>query len=96
MIVSFGDSATEALYHGHRTGVVRRYPVHVVTRARRKLDLVDAAKRLDDLGRVPGSRLEALRGDRAGFHSIRVNEQWRIVFRWTLHGPALVSLIDYH
>lgn len=96
MIVSFGDSATEALYHGWRTGVVRRFPVDVVGRGRRKLDMLDAARRLDDLSKPPGNRLEALRGDRTGFHSIRVNDQWRVVFRWTLHGPAFVSLIDYH
>jgi proteic killer suppression protein len=96
VIVSFGDSATEALYHGWRTGVVRRFPVDVVGRGRRKLDMLDAARRLDDLSKPPGNRLEALRGDRTGFHSIRVNDQWRVVFRWTLHGPAFVSLIDYH
>jgi len=96
MIVSFGDSATAALYHAYGTGAVRRFPLDVVRRARRKLDMVDAARRLDDLAKPPGNRLEALRGDRVGFHSIRVNDQWRITFRWTLHGPALVSLVDYH
>ena len=96
MIVSFGDSATEAFYHGYGTGVLRRYPFDLIRRARRKLDMLDAARRLDDLARPPGNRLEALRGDRAGFHSIRVSGQWRLVFRWTLHGPSLVSLVDYH
>ena len=96
MIVSFGDAATEGLFHGDRTGVVRRYPRDVVVRARRKLDMVNSARRLGDLACPPGNRLEALSGKSLGFHSIRVNDQRRIVFRWTLHGPAMVSLVDYH
>ncbi|MCC7382060.1 MAG: type II toxin-antitoxin system RelE/ParE family toxin [Deltaproteobacteria bacterium] len=62
----------------------------------RKLDLLDFAHRLDDLRAPPGNRLEALRGDRAGFHSIRVNDQWRIVFRWSDDGPEAVDVVDYH
>lgn len=96
MIVSFDDSATEALHHGVATSAARRFPLDVIRRARRKLDMLDAARRLDDLPKPPGNRLESLRGDRLGFHSIRVNDQWRITFRRTLHGPALVALVDYH
>jgi len=64
--------------------------------ATRKLDMLDYAEQLIDLASPPGNRLEALRGDRAGFHSIRVNDQWRIVFRWTDSGPADVDICDYH
>jgi toxin HigB-1 len=64
--------------------------------ARRKLDMVDAATRLDDLLSPPGNRLEALRGDRRGQHSIRINRQWRVCFRWTPDGPETVEIVDYH
>ena len=63
---------------------------------RRKLDMIDFAATLNDLSSPPGNRLEALRGDLKGFHSIRVNDQWRIVFRWTPDGPAEVDVRDYH
>jgi len=62
----------------------------------RKLDMLAAAVELHDLRVPPGNRLEALKGDLKGEHSIRVNDQWRIVFRWTPQGPAEVRLIDYH
>lgn len=96
MILSFGDPATEALYHGTAEARVRRIPSNVVSAALRKLDLLNAAHVLSDLRVPPGNRLEALRGDLKGLHSIRVNDQWRLVFRWTDQGPAEVSLIDYH
>jgi toxin HigB-1 len=63
---------------------------------KRKLDVLDYAHQLNDLRSPPGNRLEALKGDLAGFHSIRVNDQWRIVFRWTDAGPAEVDVVDYH
>jgi proteic killer suppression protein len=62
----------------------------------RKLDMVDAATRLDDLRSPPGNRLEALRGDRRGQHSIRINRQWRVCFVWTPEGPEVVEITDYH
>ena len=62
----------------------------------RKLDMLDAAAVLEDLRAPPGNRLEALKGEFKGQHSIRVNDQWRIVFRWTPEGAAQVRLIDYH
>lgn len=96
MIVSFGDSATEALFHGQRSARTRRIPPDTWKAALRKLDMLNAAHELLDLRVPPGNRLEALHGDRKGFHSIRVNDQWRIVFRWTPVGPERVSLIDYH
>lgn len=96
MIVSFGDAATEDLYHNVRSARVRRFPPDVVEPAVEKLDMIHAARELRDLRSPPGNRLEALRGDRQGFHSIRVNRQWRIVFRWKDDGAHDVSLTDYH
>lgn len=62
----------------------------------RKLDMLHYARTLDDLRSPPANRLEALAGDRAKFHSIRVNDQWRVVFRWTADGPEAVDVVDYH
>ena len=62
----------------------------------RKLDMLDYSELLSDLASPPGNRLEALRGDLTGFHSIRINDQWRIVFRWTEQGPTDVDIMDYH
>ena len=66
------------------------------TVARRKLDQLDAARALDDLRAPPANRLEALRGDRRGEHSIRINDQYRICFAWTQAGPERVEIVDYH
>ncbi len=66
------------------------------TVVRRKLDMLDYAAALRDLRSPPGNRLEALRGDLAGFHSIRINQQWRIVFKWTEFGAEQVQIMDYH
>ena len=87
---------TADLYHGRATARVRRVPADVSRAALRKLDLLNAVGALGELRVPPGNRLEALRGDLTRFHSIRVNDQWRIVFRWTEPGPELVSLVDYH
>ena len=92
MILSFGDKDTEALFVSEES---RRF--RSISRvALRKLIQMNQAVTLGDLAVPPGNRLEALRGDRAGFHSIRVNDQWRIVFRWTASGPEQVSIVDYH
>lgn len=92
MIVSFRDSDTETLASGKR---VRRFAsVEVV--ARRKLRQLEIAARLDDLRVAPGNRLEALKGDRAGQHSIRINDRFRVSFRWTPAGPRDVKVVDYH
>jgi len=96
VIVSFADPATEALYHDPTDRRARRFPRDIVPAALRKLDMLHAANVLLDLRAPPGNRLEALRGDLAGHHSIRVNDQWRLVFRWTSNGPADVRLTDYH
>ena len=64
--------------------------------AARKLDMLDYAAALTDLKVPPGNRLEALKGNLAGFHSIRINDQWRVIFRWTADGPTDVDIVDYH
>lgn len=96
MITSFGDRATEDLYHRRPTRRARAFPADVQRAALRKLDVINGAHVLDDLRSPPGDRLEALRGDRAGQHSIRVNAQWRVVFRWSGRSAEDVSLVDYH
>lgn len=92
MIVSFRDRDTEALAGGHR---VRRFGSNEAV-ARRKLRQFQIAGHLDDLRIPPGNRLEALTGDRRGQHSIRVNDQFRVCFRWTAGGAADVEIVDYH
>lgn len=96
MITSFGDQRTADLFHGRTTNRVRKLPNGVQRRALNKLDMLNAAHRIDDLRSPPGNRLEALKGDMVGFHSIRVSRQWRIVFRWEGNNVHEVSLVDYH
>jgi proteic killer suppression protein len=96
MIVSFGDSATEDLYHNRPTSRARRFPQNVVGLALVKLDMLNGSAAVLDLRSPPGNRLEALRGDLKGFHSIRVNDQWRLVFRWEGNNALDVRLMDYH
>ena len=96
MIESFGDPATEDLFHNRQTRRVRHFPPSVVRGALRKLDVIEAAQHLQDLRMPPGNRLESLKGDLQGFHSIRVNDQWRIIFRWSENSAYQVSLTDYH
>ncbi len=96
MILSFGDPGTEDLYHGRPTARVRRYPASIIPAALRKLDMLARAHALIDLRAPPGNRLEALKGDREGFYSIRINDQYRIVFRWEGHDASEVSIVDYH
>lgn len=96
MIVSFGDRATADLYHGRHSSRIRRFPSEVQRVALRKLDIINAAHRVEDLREPPGNRLKALQGDLAGYHSIRVNDQWRISFRWESNNAHDVSLTDYH
>jgi proteic killer suppression protein len=96
VITSFADAATEDLFHGRNTAQVRRFPTEVARPAVRKLDALNAATKLGDLRSPPGNRLEALKGSREGLHSIRVNDQWRIVFRWREQEATDVELTDYH
>lgn len=91
-IRSFRCADTEALYQGLRP---RRFR-NIEATAERKLQMLDAAQELKDLRAPPGNRLEALLGDRAGWHSIRINDQWRVCFVWTQQGPENVEIVDYH
>ena len=91
MIVSFKCGDTEALANGRR---VKRF-ANIESVARRKLRQLRIAAQLHDLGMPPGN-LESLRGNRAGQHSIRVSDQFRVCFRWTLAGPEDVEIVDYH
>jgi proteic killer suppression protein len=93
MIASFRDGETEKIWHGERS---RRLPTDIQAAALRKLRLINAAKRLDDLKVPPGNRLEGLKGNRAGQWSIRINSQWRICFRWRDGGAEDVEIVDYH
>lgn len=92
VIVSFKNAETEALANGQR---VRRFE-SIEAVARRKLRQLQIAGRLEDLRVPPGNRLEALKGDRAGQYSIRVNDQFRVCFRWTAAGAEDVEIVDYH
>lgn len=92
MILSFANKDTEELFYSEKN---RRFNA-IARVALRKLIQMNQARVLSDLAVPPGNRLEALRGDWAGYHSIRINDQWRIVFRWTDSGPERVAIIDYH
>jgi len=91
VIKTFRCADTESLFHGARV----RWFVNIESVARRKLEMVAAAKKLEDLRSPPGNRLEALKGHRAGQHSIRVNDQFRVCFRWN-DGAEDVEIVDYH
>lgn len=93
MIRSFADRDTEKLWN---TGRARRLPASLWARGLTKLQLLDAAVELAFLRVPPGNRLEALRGDRRGQHSIRLNDQWRLCFRWTGTDAEDVEITDYH
>jgi len=92
MIVSFKDGDTEALAGGRR---VKRFE-NIEAVARRKLRQLEIAGRLEDLRVPPGNRLESLKGDRADHYSIRINDQYRVCFRWTAGGAEDVEIVDYH
>ncbi len=97
MIQSFKNKGTEDLFNGHNSTEVRRLlPRNLWNVAFRKLDQIDAAISLTDLRVPPGNRLEALRAGRVGEHSIRINDQYRICFKWTDLGAEGVEIVDYH
>ena len=93
MIKSFKNGLTRDAFNG-KAG--KSFPADLLKVARRKLQYLNAAVSLDDLRSPPANRLEALKGDRAGQHSIRVNDQFRICFVWTKEGPDNVEFVDYH
>ena len=92
MIRSFKDRDTRRFFEGVRVRAFQGFADQAV----RRLTLLDSADAREDLAGLPSNRLEALRGDRAGQHSIRINAQWRICFRWTSDGPHDVEIVDYH
>jgi proteic killer suppression protein len=92
MIRSFGDRRTEALFHDQ---FVREFQGFARV-AKRKLEAINAASRLNDLAVPPSNRLEKLHGDLAHFHSVRINYQWRVIFVWAEGEPREVQIVDYH
>jgi toxin HigB-1 len=97
MIVSFRDDGTRDVFNGVNSGATRKAcPTDIVRVARRKLDMIVQAVVLSDLRAPPANRLEKLKGDRAGLHSIRINDQYRICFTWTDAGATDVEITDYH
>ena len=92
MIRSFKGRDTQRFFQGHRVAAFQGF----ADQAARRLTSLDAAETLRDLAALPSNRLEVLRGDRAGQHSIRINMQWRICFRWSDDGPFDVEIVDYH
>jgi toxin HigB-1 len=93
MIISFRSKETEKIWNGE---VSRRLPIEIQVIARRKLRMLNNAKSLEDLRVPPANRLEALKHERKGQHSIRINDQWRICFVWSQPGAADVEIVDYH
>jgi toxin HigB-1 len=93
VIVSFRDTETATIWSGRRS---RRLPGDIQAAAVRKLRLLNNTKRLHDLRVPPGNRLEALKGNRTGQHSIRINDQWRICFIWKDNHAREVEIVDYH
>jgi len=91
-IRSFFCANTQALYEGRKPKRFR----NIETVAQRKLQMLEDAEELRDLASPPGNRLEALKDDRKGQHSIRINDQWRVCFVWTTTGPQNVEIVDYH
>jgi toxin HigB-1 len=96
MIISFGDKTTSDFFHGIKSRNSRRIPNQIQEVALYKLDVINAAQALDDLKSPPGNRLEALSGDLKEFYSIRINSQWRIIFKWIQNNASEVQIVDYH
>ena len=96
MIISFGDKATSDLFNGISSRWVRKLPNQIHETALYKLDVINAAQNIDDLKSPPGNRLELLKGDLNGFHSIRINSQWRLCSQWQNGNAFEVEIVDYH
>ena len=93
MIKSFANKETERLFNRHYS---KKLPVQIIFSARMKLEILDAAEVLKDLRVPPGNRLEKLTGNRSGYYNIRINQQWRICFRWKNENAYDVEIVDYH
>jgi proteic killer suppression protein len=96
MIVSFGDKTTEDIFHGVDSKAARRIARALWTRVQVKLDLLNASSTLEDLRVPPSNRLEKLRGEWAGFYSVRINDQYRVVFRFVSGASFDARCVDYH
>lgn len=96
MLKNLADKATQDFYDGIYSRQARKLPRELHDKVRRLLDQINAAPKLEMLRIPPGNRLEKLKGDRAGFWSLRINDQWRIVFRWQGQDALDVQVIDYH
>ena len=96
MITSFGDRMTEDIYHGIHSKYARKFPRNLLSTAYRKLDMINSAQHINDLRIPPGNRLEALKGRLSGFYSIRINDQYRVVFKVQGSNSEKVQIVDYH
>jgi proteic killer suppression protein len=96
LIISSGNQATADLFNGINSRDLRKIPSEIKTKALNKLDILNAVDNLDDLKSPPGNRLEALKGNLKGFYSIRINNQWRIIFQWQNGNVSEVQIIDHH
>jgi toxin HigB-1 len=96
MIASFGDKATEDLFHSRESNRILRFPNEIVYSALKKLDILNTAASLQDLRSQPGNHLEALKGELKKYHSIRINIRWRLLFRWQGKNAYEVRIVDYH
>jgi toxin HigB-1 len=96
MILDFGDQATEDLFNGEESKAARQIPRAIWGAACRKLDMLNAAHDLKDLQVPPGNRLEKLKGNMSSFHSLRINDQFRLIFRWAEGNAKEVRIADYH
>jgi proteic killer suppression protein len=96
VIESFGNAVAEDLFDDKNSRATRAFPTELRRPARRKLQYLHEAADLSDLKSPPGNRLESLKGDFKGFHSIRINDQWRVVFRWSGGNAFDVQIVDYH
>ena len=96
MIRTFGNELAEDLFNDRMSRVVRQFPAQLRSNARRKLQILDDADTLQVLTALPGNRFEKLKGDRKGYYSIRINDQWRMVFHWQGGNALDVTIEDYH
>jgi len=96
VIVSFGDKATEDLFHNRQTQRIRRYPPEILRPALQQLDMLNSSTDLKDMRSPPGNRLELLKGDLMGYYSVRINKRWRLVFQWRGTEAHEVRIVDYH
>jgi len=96
LIISFGNKSTADLFNGINSREARKIPSEITKKVLNKLDILNAVETLDELKSPPGNRLEALKENLKGFYSIRINNQWRIIFQWHNGNVSQVQIIDYH